>query len=89
MAAKKGLFLSVDLGGTNIQAAAVRKGKILISKKTNTQAKKGSEVVIDRIEKVLRQVMGKIDKSSSDFEALCIGAPRCGEPRDRHGQRGS
>ncbi len=75
MAAKKGIFLGVDLGGTNIQAAAVRKGKILISKKTNTQAKKGAEVVIDRIENILRQVMDKIDKSPGDFQALCIGAP--------------
>jgi len=75
MAGKKGLFLGVDLGGTNIQAAAVRKGKILISKKTSTQANKGAEVVIDRIEKVLRQVMDKVDKSPGDFKALCIGAP--------------
>lgn len=75
MSATKGLFLAVDLGGTNIQAAVVHKGKILTSKKTVTQAKKGSEVVIDRIERVLRQMMSKIDKSPSDFEALCIGAP--------------
>ena len=72
---KKGIFLGVDLGGTNIQAAAVKKGKILVSKKVNTQAKKGAEAVIDRIENVLCQVMDKIDKSPADFQALCIGAP--------------
>ena len=75
MATKKDMFLGVDLGGTNIQAAAVQKGKILASKKVNTQAKKGAEVVIDRIEIILRQVMDKIDKSPADFQALCIGAP--------------
>lgn len=75
MTTKDGLFLGVDLGGTNIEAAAVQYGEILASKKTQTQAHKGAIIVIERIEKAVREVMTKMDRPQSDFKALCIGAP--------------
>jgi len=75
MATEEGLYLGVDLGGTNIEAAAVMKGNVLESKKTSTQAAKGAEVVIGRIEKLIRKVLDKLERPSSEVRALCIGAP--------------
>lgn len=69
------IFLGIDLGGTNIGAAAVRGGEVLAYKKVKTKAEKGADAVIKRIEKVARGVMSKLDAHSQDFRALCIGAP--------------
>jgi glucokinase len=69
------IFIGVDLGGTNIEAAAVQDGRILASKKINTKAEKGAKGVIKRIGKVTRSVMKKLDAQPGDFQALCIGAP--------------
>ncbi len=69
------LIAGVDLGGTNIEAAAVREGTILATKKKKTKADRGVEVVIDRIETTVRKMMDKMEAAPSDFEALCIGAP--------------
>jgi glucokinase len=70
-----GIFIGVDLGGTNIEAAAVQDGQILASKKIKTRAAKGAEVVINRIEKASRAVMDKLDAQPGEIQALCIGAP--------------
>ena len=69
------IFIGVDLGGTNIEAAAVRDGQILASKKIKTKAEKGAKEVIKRVEKVSRAVMKRLDIQPGDFQALCIGAP--------------
>jgi glucokinase len=69
------LIIGVDLGGTNIEAAAVRGGEILASKKKKTRATEGVDVVIERIGKTVRKVMKKMDADAEDFDALCIGAP--------------
>ncbi len=69
------IFVGIDLGGTNIGTAAVRDGKVLAYHKTNTQAKKGSAAVIERIEKSVRKVAEKLDCKPHDFQALCVGAP--------------
>jgi glucokinase len=69
------IIIGADLGATNIEAAAVREGEVLVSKKKKTRAKRGVDAVIDRIEKTVRKVMDKMDAEPSDFEALCIGAP--------------
>jgi glucokinase len=74
------LIIGVDLGGTNIEAAAVRGGTVLASKKKKTKADRGAEVVIDRIETTVRKMMDKMDATPSDFEALCIGAPGAVDP---------
>jgi len=75
MRKKDGVFIGVDLGGTNIEAAAVQGGQILASKKVKTKAKKGAKGVIKRVEKVSRTVMKRLDAQPDDFKALCIGAP--------------
>ena len=75
MGKHENVFLAIDLGGSNIAAAAVKDGKVLAHHKNNTKANKGSDVVIGRIEKTIRKVAGKMDSSPKDFQALCIGAP--------------
>jgi glucokinase len=75
MASKDPIFIGVDLGGTNIEAAAVQNGKVLKSKKKKTYADEGVETVIDRIEKTVRKLLKKMDAEAGDFEGLCIGAP--------------
>ncbi len=69
------IYIGVDLGGTNIEAAAVQNGKVLKSKKKKTHADEGVETVIDRIEETVRKLFDKMDAEASDFQALCIGAP--------------
>jgi len=75
MVKKEGVYLGIDLGGTNIGTAAVKDGKVLAYHKTKTQASKGPEVVIERIEKTVLKVAEELNCSPSDFQALCIGAP--------------
>ena len=69
------MFIGVDLGGTNIEAAAVCNGQVLASKKKKTRPEKGVDSVIGRIEKTVRRVFKKMDAAASDFQGLCIGAP--------------
>lgn len=80
MANTEPLIIGVDLGGTNIEAAAVREGTILAAKKKKTKADRGVDAVIDRIETTVRKMMDKMDAEPSDFEALCIGAPGAVDP---------
>jgi glucokinase len=75
MEKKEGIFIGVDLGGTNIEAAAVQDSRVLASKKIKTKAHKGADAVIQRVEKISRAVMEKLDAELGDFQALCIGAP--------------
>ncbi len=69
------VIIGVDLGATNVEAAAVRDGDVLKSKKKKTRPEKGVEEVIDRIEKTIRKVFDKMDAEADDFAAVCIGAP--------------
>ncbi len=75
MSKKEPVFIGVDLGGTNIEAAAVRNGQVLNSQKKKTKPEKGTDAVIERIAATVRKVMKKMDAQPSDFAALCIGAP--------------
>ena len=69
------IFIGVDLGGTNIEAAAVQNGKVLKSKKKKTHADEGVDVVLDRIEKTVHKLFKKMDADADNFAGLCIGAP--------------
>jgi glucokinase len=80
MSNTESLIAGVDLGGTNIEAAAVREGTVLAAKKKKTKAERGVDTVIDRIETTVRKMMKKMDATPSDFEALCIGAPGAVDP---------
>jgi glucokinase len=74
------VFIGVDLGGTNIEAAAVRNGKVLASQKKKTRPEKGADSVINRIAETVHQVIKKIAATPSDFAGLCIGAPGAVDP---------
>ncbi len=80
MSIEQPAFIGVDLGGTNVEAAVVRDGEVLASKKKKTKAYKGVETVIERIEKTVRKACDKLDADPDDFEALCIGAPGAIDP---------
>ncbi len=80
MSTTDAVFIGVDLGGTNIEAAAVRSGEVLARKKKKTRPEKGVDGVIGRIEKAVRGVMEKMEATPADFAGLCIGAPGAVEP---------
>jgi glucokinase len=74
------IFIGVDLGGTNLEAAAVRNGQVLASKKINTKASKGPDTVIKRVEKATRSVIKKLEVQPEAIKAMCIGAPGAVDP---------
>lgn len=75
MAETDPLIIGVDLGGTNIEAAAVRGGEVLASAKQKTRASEGADAVMDHIEATVRELFDEMDAEASDFDALAIGAP--------------
>ncbi len=75
------LIVGVDLGGTNIEAAVVRGGTVLASKKKKTKAKRGVDTVLDRIAETVTKAIDRLDGDASAIEALCIGAPGAVDPQ--------
>jgi glucokinase len=80
MPTAEAVFIGVDLGGTNIEAAAVRNGEVLAREKKKTRPEKGADSVIDRIEETVRGVMERMGATPPDFAGLCIGAPGAVDP---------
>lgn len=74
------LVIGVDLGGTNIEAAAVRGPAVLASKKKKTRAEEGAEAVIDRVVLTVDGVREKLGDDADEVAALCIGAPGAIDP---------
>ena len=68
-------YIGIDLGGTNVQAGVLQGEKLLASDRTKTKADGGSEVVIGRIGKLVREVVEKADLKMDDIAGLGIGAP--------------
>lgn len=75
MPGKRPLVVGVDLGGTNIQTAAVRNGRVLARKKKKTRAEEGADAVVGRIVASIEKVIEKADADEGEFEGICIGAP--------------
>ncbi|MBX2851933.1 MAG: ROK family protein, partial [Phycisphaeraceae bacterium] len=77
MAKNSNLYIGVDLGGTNIQAAIydIKKQEIVIRDGTKTKATEGSDAVLGRIEKLCKKLMEKADLKTDDIAGLGIGAP--------------
>ena len=69
------IILGADLGATNVEVAAVRDGEVLAASKTKSRPKEGVDAVLDRIESTVRDVIDDMSAESSDFAAMCIGAP--------------
>lgn len=74
------LVIGVDLGGTNVAAAAVREGRVLAFAKTKTHASAGVGAVLERIEEVVREAVEQTTGDLAEFDALCIGAPGAIDP---------
>lgn len=77
---KDPLYLGIDLGGTNIQAAIYQPGKkgqgeIVVRDGTKTQAAEGAKHVIDRIVKLCDKLIDKAELKRGDIAGLGIGAP--------------
>jgi glucokinase len=77
MAKNKNLYVGVDLGGTNIQAAIydTSKEEIVIRDGTKTKATEGADAVLGRIEKITKKLIDKADLKADDISGLGIGAP--------------
>jgi len=68
--------IGIDLGGTKILTAVVdAQGNVLGSAKKSTQAEKGPDVVIERIEKTMEQALATAKVRKERVAALGIGAP--------------
>jgi len=70
----RSVHIGIDLGGTSIQAAAVRGGEVLASDKTKTRPDEGVDAVIDRIVGAANAVRDDLDEPEA-VAGLCIGAP--------------
>lgn len=74
---KSNLYIGIDLGGTNIQAAIydAEEKKIVIRDGTKTKAKDGSDAVLGRIEKIAHKLIDEAKLKPGDIAGLGIGAP--------------
>jgi glucokinase len=68
--------VGIDLGGTKILTAVVdAQGNVLGTGKKTTQAEKGPEVVIERIEKTMEDALAEAGIRKERIAAIGIGAP--------------
>lgn len=68
--------IGIDLGGTKILAAVVDgQGNVLASAKKTTQAEKGPEVVIERIQRAMDEALDEAKLKKDRIAAIGIGAP--------------
>lgn len=74
---KDKLYLGIDLGGTNIQAAiySAQAGEIVVRDGIKTKAKDGSEGVVGRIEKLCNRLIEEAGLKADELAGLGIGAP--------------
>ncbi len=80
MANKDPMVIGVDLGGTNVVAAAVRGGRVLVTAKRKTNASAGVGAVLERIEEAVQAVVEQTTGDLAEFDVLCIGAPGAIDP---------
>ncbi len=68
--------IGIDLGGTKILTAVVdSSGHVLATAKKSTQAEKGPEAVIERIEKTMDEALDEAKLKKEKISAIGIGAP--------------
>jgi glucokinase len=68
--------IGIDLGGTKILAAVIdAQGNVLGTGKKSTQAEKGPDAVIERIEKTMEEAMAEAKVKKERVAAIGIGAP--------------
>jgi glucokinase len=68
--------VGIDLGGTKILTAVVdSSGHVLATAKKSTQAEKGPEAVIDRIERTMDEALDEAKLKKEKVSSIGIGAP--------------
>ena len=76
MALNNDYVVGVDMGGTKILAAVINaKGEIVHQAKTATKPKKGSDAVIERIVRCIREAIDRAELTPSQIRAIGIGSP--------------
>ena len=76
-------FVGVDLGGTGIKAGILdAKDRLVATEKTKTKAEEGSDAIVKRIARTVRETLEEGELKLSDVGGLGIGA--AGD--DRRGQ---
>jgi glucokinase len=74
--AKSDYLVGVDLGGTKIQAGIYdQKLSLIGTTKISTKADRGTEAVLDRIARCVRDAVDECDLSLKQVQAIGIGAP--------------
>ncbi len=74
-------YVAVDLGGTNIRAARYTPdGEVLARIKHPTLAKDSNESVLDRVVRLVQEVLPAADGAHDEVEAIAIGAPGPSNP---------
>ncbi len=69
-------FIGIDLGGTNLRAAAVdEEGTILGRARTDTRAAEGPDAVIARLAEVAREAAADAGFDLAEMAACCVGSP--------------
>ncbi|NLN94432.1 MAG: ROK family glucokinase [Candidatus Hydrogenedens sp.] len=70
------VIIGVDLGGTNLKIAIVTEDKkILVQGDCSTEAKAGPEVVMDQMEKLIKELLQSQDLSLANVLAAGFGIP--------------
>ena len=73
------LYLGIDLGGTNVAAAAVdRNGQIL--SRANLPTPRGADAIADAIEQAARLAARECGHALADFAAAGVGSPGIANP---------
>lgn len=72
----KGLYIGLDLGGTNIQGGVVNAdGKVLARDSTKTKAEGGAEAIIGRMTALIDELLAAAKLSMKDLDGVGVGAP--------------
>lgn len=76
MAKDDQLYVGVDLGGTGIKIGVVdAKNRVVVTGKSKTKSEEGSDAVVKRILKGIRDTLDEGKIKASDIGGLGIGAP--------------
>ncbi|GAB4475775.1 MAG: ROK family protein [Anaerolineales bacterium] len=71
------LFVGIDLGGTNLRAALVdvENGEVILQKATATLARQGPDAVMERMAKLILEVIREGGHTTAEVRGIGIGAP--------------
>lgn len=76
------IYLGCDLGGTNIKAGLVdlKSGSVLHSKSTSTEAQEGHQAVIDRITRLIQDLIQTSEFNTSAVQGVGVSVPGVLDP---------